>query len=482
LPAPLFAQPGEEPMAADFGPLPAIDTPAATAILEAAEGVPVTLGEALAIAMEANEGLRAHRALIEAAEGGLRAARASYWFSLDATYRGRQTNTFPDPDLSQIPGGEDIAGSFSQEDWINTLEFALVQPLPVFGTQRLIVRAADLELGRQEAVFVEQAQELRQRVVSAFYRAQLAQRALEVREAEVDRNETNLGLARSRFEAGVSPRFDVTRAEVQLLNARDSLIQARRGAALALLAFQDLLGGEEAYVPGATETAEASVPVLPREWDPMAVTDAVALAQRNRPEILQLRLAEDLRSTELSLTKRRPSLGLAGTLNYSDQESSFTGANSTTIALQMTIPLWDGGRDRGEIQQGEAEQEAIRINLEAAEQGIALEVQDAVMALQEAAARLETARRTEEQAAEALQMAQAGFDEGVLIYLDLLTAQHELTAAQLNRLNAATDLAVAEAELVRALGFLDPAQAAAALVALEGSPLKRGVGEGEVAQ
>lgn len=466
LPIPAMAQPDET---TTRPPLPTIETPIATSFLESAVAVPVTLDEAIILAVAGNEALRAQGQLIDSARAGVDVAKSSYWFSLDATVLGRQTNSFPDPE--PVPGEPDLSG-FSQEDWINSLEFRLLQPIPVFGTQRLLVHGAELELSRQEAIFLQQSQSLRQQVVSSFFRAQLAQRALEVREDEVGRNETNLGLAESRFEAGVSPRFDVTRAEVQLLNARDSLIRARRDAALALLNFQNLLGGEAKYVPSTEETAEATARVLPLEWEPLEVEIAVMVAQRHRPDLVQLRLAEEQRSNQTSLTKRRPNLGLAGTLNYSDADSTFTGSNSTTVALQMTVPLWDGGRDKAEVEQGKAEQAAIRTNIEALEQGVGIEVQNAVMALQEASARLETARRTEDQAREALGMAEAGFQEGVLIYLDLLEAQNGLTAAELNRLNAATDLAVAEAELVRALGFQDPSQAAAALQSWLATPVE----------
>src|SRR6185436_14531815 len=101
---------------------------------------------------------------------------------------GRQTHNFPDPPVDN--SNPELAESFNPEDWINALQFDLIQPIPIFGTQALLVHGAHLERDAAEARYLQAAQALRAQVVSLYHQARLARLSLAVREGEVARNET----------------------------------------------------------------------------------------------------------------------------------------------------------------------------------------------------------------------------------------------------------------------------------------------------
>ena len=74
-------------------------------------------------------------------------------------------------------------------------------------------------------------QDLQYRVVEVFYRALLNQQGLKVADEQIRLAETQLGLARTRFEAGTVARLDVLQAEVELANSKARRIQVRRRSA-----------------------------------------------------------------------------------------------------------------------------------------------------------------------------------------------------------------------------------------------------------
>src|SRR4029450_8779976 len=111
------------------------------------------------------------------------------------------------------------------------MQFDFCQPLYTGGRLRntfaLQAAAADgarLTLDRAR-------QQLTLQVVETFYRALLQEQGLGVAEQGVTLAEQQLSIARTRFEAGSAARFDVLRAEVDVANARTTLIKAPPGGA-----------------------------------------------------------------------------------------------------------------------------------------------------------------------------------------------------------------------------------------------------------
>lgn len=454
--------------AAPSEPIPASSGSSyAASTLESAHAVHLALGDAIDRARAANPRLASLASQVEAAEADVRAAKTAYWFTVDAQYTGRESHTFPDPEVPA--GSENLAESFSQEDWVNALDFNLTQPIPVFGQQRLSVKAAKLALAQAEAAYDLEAQMLREQVVTAYFQALLSSQVLALREAEVARDATTLSQAEAKFEAGAVAQFEVLRANVSYLNARDAQYQAERQAALAVLNFRRLLSADEPLLPAPVERATGAWyqdATLDLEWVAQSAFD---YALEHRPELRQLDLAENQLSVATSLQKRRPSLGLLGNLNFSDQDSAFSGSNSHSVLLQLNLPLWDAGRDAEEEAAGDARRLSVEEQRRALVQSIEVEVSDAVLQLQEAVLRLQTADETLLQARESVRIAQLGYEEGVLVFLDLQEAQDGLLAAELNALEATAGQAIAEARLLRVVGLDDPD------VALEALATERGV-------
>jgi outer membrane protein TolC len=123
------------------------------------------------------------------------------------------------------------------------------------------------------------------------------------------------------------------------------------------------------------------------------------------------------------------------------------------VALRLEVPLFTGGRIRGEKMVAEAELAEARLQLEATREQGALETRDALAQLDAARAQWEASAGVVEQATRTYEIAEVRYREGISTQTELSDARLLLQQAQANRAVAARDLQVARVrvELIRDL-------------------------------
>jgi len=173
----------------------------------------------------------------------------------------------------------------------------------------------------------------------ATYRARIADSTLAV---------DLLNVARNQLEAGVGVGLDVTRAQSQLANVRTQIIVARNDRdrsqldlrrALNLPLDQSLVLTDSLTAPVTIDTTEAA---------------AVAQAIQNRPDIraaeAELAAAEQqvaaLRATRLPTVNAFANSGPTGFVNHL--------LNTYTYGLQVSWPVFEGGRREGQTEEQRA--------------------------------------------------------------------------------------------------------------------------------
>jgi outer membrane protein TolC len=290
----------------------------------------------------------------------------------------------------------------------------------------------------------------------AYYDILLAAQQIVVQEASLALLQKELEDTTRRFDAGTVPRFNVLRAEVEIANAKPRLIRARNTHRIAKNNLANLLGFR--------------VPTEIWEDIPMTLTDsleigayevdlpsAIAQALERRPELGALQKAERLRKENIVTAKsgRKPTIGLFGgygARNSSFGDDFFNEVSGWTAGVQLNWELFDGFLTKGKIQQATALHERARADLEDATRRIELEVRTAYSNFLEAKEVLESQKKVQEQAEEALRLATVRSEAGTGTQLDLLNAQTALTEARATRIQALRDYAVARARLDRATG------------------------------
>lgn len=359
---------------------------------------------------------------------------------------------------------DDFGGGQDETSWGARVE--LTQPLFSGGRLAAQVRS-QRETGRS---LVERLQAIQMQVltdtIERFYDGLLAREQIKVQEESLDLIEQQLALAQNRYQAGAAPRFDVLQSEVRVANAKPPLIRARNAYRLAVEDLRATLGlpypdGHSA--PDVELTGAWLEPTQPVELDAL-----LEEALEQRPELAEIRHQTLAVEADLVRASRQRMPRIDGIANYGIRNDRFSEDDETLegwlVGVQASLPIWEGGRIRGEVAQAKSRLEQIRLREQEARLAIEVEVRQALFSVQEAREILDAADQTIEQASEAVRLAENRYRAGGATQLDVLSSQVELTRARTERITAARDYQIQLVRLHRAVGrmpgerYLDEAE------------------------
>ncbi len=291
----------------------------------------------------------------------------------------------------------------------------------------------------------------------AYYDVLSAAEQVVVNEASVKLLTQQLNDQTRRYEAGTVPRFNVLQAEVELANQRHRLIQARNAFRIAKNNLVNVLGSQ--VTAGTWE--DIPVNLTDRlDADPYQIELPVALSKalENRSELAALRKAEALRREDVVNARAgyKPSIQLFA--GYGGRNSEFNNdlghdVSGYTAGAQFSWNIFDGFLTKGRVEQAKALYQGSKVDVDNETRSIELEVRTAYSNFIEARETIESQKKVQEEAEEALRLAIARNDAGTGTQLDVLTAQTSLTTARSTQVQALHDYDVARARLERAIGL-----------------------------
>jgi len=417
------------------------------------EKAALTLEEALALALERNQQVLIARAQTQVLKGRIREVRAQALPSLtlnSSALRWRDPAFLNSASFDEIP--EEFRRALTVKG-ANLFDYnlALSQPLYTSGKVGTALKLASLE---SEGVGVDAAkveQEIRLRVIRAFYDLILEERLRDVSQETVGQRERHLEMARVRHAAGVATEVDVLRSQVSLANAQPELIRAENAVRQARAVLNNLLVrpidfptaaiGELTFVPGSHPGLDQ---LLRRAID-------------HRPEIQRLRINELEADAQKKLAnaESRLRLDFNGQYGFSARDPVNLGNHSFTrwmFTVSLALPLFDGGRRSGLVQQAVAMRRTALLARSLAENDVRLEVQTAVDELERAEKTVEAARLNVREAERVLLMMQDNYRYGAATTLDVTDAQTALSLARTNLWRGLYDHTLARAQLRWVLG------------------------------
>jgi outer membrane protein len=432
-------------------PAPAASTNAPTWLT-----APLPLTEAINLALRQNSAILKSKTDIQAAIGVTIQTKAI----AIPKVQGASGYTFNDAvEKLSINMPTNFPGSFSginpgSDSWNGSIK--VVQSIyeggriaSAFRTARLTRDQAVLQY---DAVVADTIFEVRQ----AYYDVLLAQQQIIVQEASLELLERELKDTASRFDAGTVPRFNVLRAEVEVANSRPKLIRARNSLRISKNNLANLLGYN---IP---RTVWVDIPMTltdKLQAEPFAIelADAVAQGLKNRPELKVLQKTEGLRRENVVTAKagNRPSLQVFGGYNARSpqlRDDFFSDVSGWLAGVQLSWNIFDGNATRGRVMEAQARLERAQLDIDDNSRRIELEIRTAYSQFIEAREVLESQKKVQEQADEALRLARSRAEAGTSTQLDVLNAQTSLTEARTTEVQARHDYEVARARLERAIG------------------------------
>ncbi|WP_309491476.1 efflux transporter outer membrane subunit [Trinickia mobilis] len=397
-------------------------------------------------AADANQNLKAAAARVKEARALNQAARAGLFPTLDAGFGPTREKLSAASQLE--PDGRNIA---QQTLW--RAQASASYEVDLFGRVSNTVSAAKADQQQSEALF---------RSVQLALQADVAQNYFSLRELDseaqifattVDLREQALKLVQNRFDEGETSELDLARAKSELASARADAMTVQRLRAASEHSLAVLLGKNP------SEFGLAANPLTP--IDVRIPPGLPSSLLERRPDIAAAERAMAAANARIGVAKAAffPSLSLTGTGGFEAATladlfkwSSRAFLLGPLAGTALTVPIFDGGKRKGNLANARAVYEEDAANYR----------QQVLVAFREVEDNLSDLRILDDQTKaqadavsasnRAAQLSRTQYTEGAVNYLDVIDAertvlQSQRTAAQLTGLQA-----TATVNLIRALG------------------------------
>ncbi len=285
-------------------------------------------------------------------------------------------------------------------------------------------------------------------VKSAYYDLLRAQAQADVDQAAVDVAQERLKNTTAQFNAGTVPKFDMDRAQVDVANLNQTLIQGKTNVEQMRGALNRVLGID---VNAPTVVAKSELPIDTKLK--IDIPEGVKTAFVQRPEVKQQQIAIKAARSNIRLQRTGiyPALNLSGNFTHQFQLSGFSTVNDSWIAvLALTFPIWDAGVTHDRVDEAKADASKSNDTLDQLKLSVALEVRAAALRVQEALDRVRTTAENVSLAEESLRLANVRYNAGISVLVEVLDAENALTQARFNNVNAIYDYTTGIADLQRA--------------------------------
>jgi outer membrane protein TolC len=271
-------------------------------------------------------------------------------------------------------------------------------------------------------------------------------------QAEVDTAQAVYDRAVDMKKAGMVPGIDVLRSQVELQAQKQRLIYLKNQFETEKLALARGIGLPVAQKFRLTDP----VPYTPPP--PILLDQAVARALATRADYKSLqagvRAAESLKKAAHS--ERLPSLDFHA--DYGDIGPAPGNSHGTfTVAASVNIPIFQGGKVRGDELQADALLKQRQSELEDMKNKIEYQVRTAFLDLKSSEDQVHVAQNTQGLAKEQLKEAQDRFAAGVVNSLEVVQAQEAVATADENYISSLYRYNVSKAALARAMGLAEVA-------------------------
>lgn len=342
-----------------------------------------------------------------------------------------------------ISGTSSASSSNSFDEYSGSL--TLNQLIYDFGKTSSQVSISKLNLDSSRSDLDTAFEQTAFNVKQAYYGLLQSQRNREVAVDTVKQNEQHLEQAKGFYEVGTKPKYDVTTAEVNLSNAKLSLIKAETSIRIAKVTLDNAMG--------VTDAPEYSIEDnLAFEKYAITMDEALARAYRDRPDLQSLVMKRKAaeRNIDLQVTGYYPVL--TGSAAYNVAGTDFPLGNGWSAGVAVTFPIFNGFLTKKQVEEARANLNVFKANEESLQQSILLDVRQSYLNLNDAEQSKVTAELTVQQATENWQIANGRYAAGVGNPIEVTDAEVTLTNAKTSYIQALYNYKIAKANLERAMG------------------------------
>ena len=283
-----------------------------------------------------------------------------------------------------------------------------------------------------------------------YLEALRAKAAVVARTADVVLNKELLHLATERKSAGMATSLDVTRAKVQLENARQRLLvaeNARDRAKLNLIRSMGLSFDVRLVLTDEMKLVHVSE---------QSIVEALQVANENRTELKAQKNRERLASLTLSsvTNERVPSIQALGDVGLIGNQIP-NALTTDNVQVLMRVPIFDGGQREGRISESRSKVRQEEIRTQDVKYQVTLEVRDALITISSAKKQVAVAEEGLKLALTELELSRERFAVGVATNIEVTDSQTRVAQARDNLIEGLFTFNASRLSLARAQGQLE---------------------------
>ena len=309
---------------------------------------------------------------------------------------------------------------------------------------RYQIKQAEAAVSSAEASLAQARQGAALAAAQAYFSVHRAQAVVATREAAVAQSEAQVRQAQAQVQAGIAARADVLQAQASLAAAQVDLIAARNQVETALAGLRAAMGLQ------LTQEVTVAPPAAPPA---LSLSREQALAgASDRPEVVGARA--DVAGAQAALVLAQVRAGPLLSVATSSSVDMLNSPNEVVWGVNATITysLIDGGQAQAVVAEARATLASAQAKEALALQAAQVDAVNALVALQDATARIDATRASETAAAEALRAAEGRYRAGAGTIIEVLTARTAFQSASLSRIQAEFDVQSGVLQLRHAIG------------------------------
>lgn len=331
------------------------------------------------------------------------------------------------------------------DDYVTQLQIS--QPLYMGGKIKHGILAGEKMSAASEKKLERARQEVSFQTTKAYLNVLLAEKYVKLMNSVVSTVQEHVESAQAYFDTGFIMEADLLQAKVFLSQMEQLRITAKNNARLSKAFLANVMGEDQEQTYELTD----DFTYQPQSYE---LSQLIQSGLENRPDLKEMRLKVEAAKQKIGIEKAgyKPKVFLVGQLNYHD--SSFAGfeGDSYKVMAVAKYNLFNGKRTRAKVNRAKSQYESYNNYLTQMENGIQLQIKQALFRLQEAEKRYKVATLACKQAKENVKLREERYKKGVEKTTDLLDADTALQKAATNKLHALFDCLKAQKNLNYMIG------------------------------
>lgn len=331
----------------------------------------------------------------------------------------------------------------------NNINTSASASMPIVNAQlweSLKLSGMDVELAVEQARSSKIA--MVKQVKQAFYAVLLAQESYNVMLQVYDNAQKNFEKADQRYTVGKASELERLRAQVTMMNAEPNVSSAENAVLLATWQLKAIMGidlGTEVEVVGDLNSYTNEL------LTPFVSEDDLS----NNSSLLQFDIQDRMLESTIRMQKKQyiPSLAASINYNYSAMgDSELRWFPSSTAALSLSIPVFDGLQKHYTIKQTKVNRNMLALQREDTERNLRIAIRNFNDQMALCVKNYEAANATVAIAQKSYDISEKMFEVGKATMVELNDAQVALMQSQLTQAQAIYNFMVAKASLDELIG------------------------------